>query len=941
MQGYAAHYADLLELIGQYKTDIVFLQETMTGRDALRIAAPWRLHLVQRPGPNQRFGGLGVVYRRSLPLSLIAQCSTTLFQAALYRLGDLAMVNVYISPTTSLADFRDALDQLRSLLDNAPPRLMLCGDLNCNLGLLGTPNAKGNAMSELLADYNLAVRNPVATPTYHGTRSGSCIDYIATTFESPDATVHLANPVDHSMLLLLVPTRVSQPAKPPAVAYSKLADNSIREATAAAIDLETCASLRDVSEELLQAALSHIGTLRHPSGRPPWWSAKITRLVRRKRRAECRTEFNYWHKVLRKAIKEAKLRLAHKLELLDGDKAIWKTWRVFSSSPPTTVLDPAAAAAYWSDVMRTRLAPTADDFLDDLHYTLNAPEHRFTLADLNAAIARLRTKRACGPDRINGSLYQLLDNRARQHLVDIVNRDSLADTNGTLCLIHKSGSRSAPGNYRPIVLLNHQLKLLEYLHLPALETFCRDILSPSQNGFIGNASTSNHALRLRLLQQIQKHRQLPLFAAFLDMEKAYDSVEPLLLLRKLRHLRVPQFLYRFIAHLLRPRRYDFSGFDVRASRGVPQGGVLSPLLFNIFINDLLEELDTSELGIFLDEPRPRHYAVLAYADDLVLVSDKADNLQRLLDICISWATRNGQRFSATKSKVMSLAYGCTTMHPPLLLGDDALEYVEEFHYLGYTFRPTAAKVPVNLTKARRSAGLIRQIALYNPFLSAAALLNLYQVTCVPQILYSCNVHPTSHFRDAEAFHIRTLKWILRAYKSDSRDHVLEFCGTETLTAQLERRVNNTLFRAQRDETLVSLLVYVERKRDSGYNFPMLRMAANLFPGALRRRPARLRRSSWLKTPVAHVWFRVLHGLNPADLPAQRCPFCFQEEDTAMHFLYHAGLPRRTTLRPTQDLSATLSRWWKKRGEARKRYPAVFVAVPRVRRRTVQAVVIPQ
>ena len=84
-------------------------------------------------------------------------------------------------------------------------------------------------------------------------------------------------------------------------------------------------------------------------------------------------------------------------------------------------------------------------------------------------------------------------------------------------------------------------------------------------------------------------------------------------------------------------------FDILS--GVLQGSKLGPLLFLIFINDLLEKLDESKLGAKID------YLIiscLGFADDIVLTSDSPSKLQRLINICHEWSLQNFMEFNTSK-----------------------------------------------------------------------------------------------------------------------------------------------------------------------------------------------------------------------------------------------------------------------------------------------------
>ena len=172
--------------------------------------------------------------------------------------------------------------------------------------------------------------------------------------------------------------------------------------------------------------------------------------------------------------------------------------------------------------------------------------------------------------------------------------------------------------------------------------------------------------------------------AFLDVRRAYDRVWRNGLLYKLLQSGVTGRMFSIIRSMLDSNKRTVvvqgatsSEFDV--SVGLPQGAVLSPLLYALFINGLATMLKERHLGVWAWE---RQVSILLYADDIVLVAETAEQLQQMLDCCSEYAAQWQFRFNtkAGKSDVVVAPNGDAD-HPFVLSGVE-LHVSHEYKYLG-------------------------------------------------------------------------------------------------------------------------------------------------------------------------------------------------------------------------------------------------------------------
>lgn len=254
----------------------------------------------------------------------------------------------------------------------------------------------------------------------------------------------------------------------------------------------------------------------------------------------------------------------------------------------------------------------------------------------------------------------------------------------------RAGDIGSLSNYRAIALSSSISKLYELIILervkPALVT------DDSQFGFKAGHSTTHAALLLKEIAKFYTDRGSPVYACFLDATKAFDRVchEKLfaLLVDKGISIQYVKVLINWYSTQQMCVRWGTSISDTFCVKnGVKQGGSLSPLLFAIYINEFLFNTRRNGIGCHV-AGLPAN--VLAYADDLVLLSPTRGGLQRMVAGAQEFAHGMDVKFNAKKSVSMCItgrnnkvSKWLGSLPSPILLNGAPLSWVTEFKYLGH------------------------------------------------------------------------------------------------------------------------------------------------------------------------------------------------------------------------------------------------------------------
>lgn len=283
--------------------------------------------------------------------------------------------------------------------------------------------------------------------------------------------------------------------------------------------------------------------------------------------------------------------------------------------------------------------------LNTLHFSLGNVESLLTSVDVN---------KNGGPDGIPNSFLKNTASHLAIPLTNIFNKSIESGIfpkqfkNANVTPIFKKGDKTDITNYRPICILNAFSKIFEKLVHDRTLNFLNNIFDKNQHGFMKNKSTStNTALFVNSVAK-NLERNIETHAIYTDFAKAFDSVDFSILLRKLKSYGIDGNLINWFETYLTNRnlRVAFNGsFSTSFSpqSGVPQGSVLGPLLFNIFINDLGKHLKNSYL-LFADDLKI--YSKILSLNDII-------ELQRDLVRLSDWCKLNRLKLNIDKCKFIS------------------------------------------------------------------------------------------------------------------------------------------------------------------------------------------------------------------------------------------------------------------------------------------------
>jgi len=392
-------------------------------------------------------------------------------------------------------------------------------------------------------------------------------------------------------------------------------------------------------------------------------------------------------------------------------KEFWSIVKQLKGAKKSDTLDPDIFFDHFKKLNSNRSLPSdhidklfenqVQNKLSDFKLRQNAVpalDSAIEIDELHSTIRKLPNRKAVGLDGVMNEMIKTATQELSGPLLFLFNRilsESVFPAiwaQGMIVPIHKSGSLKDPNNYRGICISSCLGKLFTKLMANRLTNWLLNTnrLSEYQIGFRPQSRTSDHVFVLKsIIDHMKKHRK-KVFACFIDFRKAFDSIWRDGLLYKLHKwglgTKFCSMMTNMFSRLTSCVKIDNKITEFFLSeKGTRQGCNLSPMIFNLFINELPSLLLKINSDPILIEGK--EVPILMYADDVVLLSKSTQGLNRALNVLHVFCQKWKLQINTSKTKV--LIFNCRKWDNfKFFMGNNQIAIKDNYTYLGYVVSPS-------------------------------------------------------------------------------------------------------------------------------------------------------------------------------------------------------------------------------------------------------------
>lgn len=355
-------------------------------------------------------------------------------------------------------------------------------------------------------------------------------------------------------------------------------------------------------------------------------------------------------------------------------------------------------------------------------------------------------------------------------------------------------------SYRPITLSTTYSKLMELFLLPSDNTV------NTQFGFKEKRGADFACGLLSDIICYAKGKGSPIYTCSLDAEKCFDRIWHDGLFYKLLDI-LPKshwvFLYKLYTKL--NAKVKWKGMvseQFQVTRGTRQGSILSPALFKIFIDELLQKLICVRAGIHIGDQK---YNSFAYADDISLFSLTSTGLQDMIDCCVEYAEKWRISFGVKKSKCMIVGKPVLKNEPDFYLGQHQLSNENSLDILGVTFdRCGSAESHINNRAGAARRAFYRAISrgVSYPGLATDVKAHLWRTWVAPVMSYGVVTLPitVNHLKSMDTLQAKQVKQFMGLGHRTHHTNLMQALGIDKMSSVITKALRSFFYRVMSADT---------------------------------------------------------------------------------------------------------------------------------------------